>query len=178
MFYKISLKEAFKIRRDIFKKEGNPALETIGFHKSPFKGIWFGFYPGHNLYEFEFCRITKTNNIEFLWVSILREDRFIFVSFEAYHLSQNIDYKRLKNIDEFEFGRPINRVKNIELLSQGKELQLKRLFITKRFANRFIKKFSLKVGLVFNNIEDRIEHWYQTHELETIHPNSDVCIKL
>src|SRR5690606_18071434 len=86
-------KDLLEIRNKIFLQQGVPALNSVGFYKSPYKTDWFG---RNNLNDFtySFCRL-KNSLLERIDTHISLGDRWIKIYLNVFEL-----YPHISNIDE------------------------------------------------------------------------------
>lgn len=87
LFYKVSDKESMKIRKAIFHEVGLPELQKRGFVLSPFQHANHGQWDKYGQsYEYELCRLTHENQLEWLYVSIERKNGHIGMRLKIFEL--------------------------------------------------------------------------------------------
>jgi hypothetical protein len=88
LIYKVSAGELAKLRNEVFKKQGMPALIQSGFISSPFSTAWFG-SDGAGGYSYEFCRVSDDSRLDMILVYINKGDSWVQL-----HLNFSLASKR------------------------------------------------------------------------------------
>lgn len=108
LFYKVSDRELVKLKNDIFKERGIPALTQNGFSRSPFSTGWFGKNDAGG-YSYEFCRVGDESRLDMILVYINKNDRWVQLHLNIFRLSPNVNsIEQLKGVDGLQFHMPPN----------------------------------------------------------------------
>jgi hypothetical protein len=182
LFYKRSDKEILKLRNKIFLEKGLPLLKQNGFHKSTFKGIWFG---GNNLgYFYELCRLSNESHLEIISIQIVRGDSWIktFINvFELTPILKSLD--KLDGIDGIKFHLPPNKMSKMRIedflpnriFTWNKEHRI-RTYYSEWGLNRRIKELSNLIEKDLGNIDSFIQKWHKIHTpIITTYDGNPIC---
>lgn len=140
LFYKASDKELVKLKNDIFKERGIPALTQNGFYRSPFSTGWFGKNDAGG-YSYEFCRVVDESRLDMILVYINKKDRWIQIHLNIFQLNPNVkSIEQLKGVDGLQFHLPPNS-------SSLRRITAPRRLIFAGFPRHKIRFFFSRAGL-------------------------------
>ncbi len=98
-------KELLEVRNEIFLEDGIPALNSVGFKKSPFPTDWYG-RDYLNDFTYSLCRLNHSC-LETIEAQITRGDRWIKVFLNIFNLIPTItDLDDLKTCDSLRYKIP------------------------------------------------------------------------
>jgi len=176
LFHKVSDKELLRVRNDIFKGVGIPALLNNDFELDPFKTSWHGQY-NKNIrgYIYQFSRLREKKYLERIEVYILNGERWIQIYLNVFELEPKLE--KLEKLNQYEgimFGVSLNASTKMRLRSdnyKGPPL-FYMLFLPKHKIGKFYTKkcFVMKIERLTNlvkgdmeNIDGFIQRWYELH---------------
>lgn len=178
MMYNVSKTELLRMRKNLVLQTVVPILENKGFVKAPFSSSNYGYVNSH-IYIYEMCRLVDNQYLEFVSVSLSREDKYIKVHINVFELSPPIgDLSLLKQIDGINYWIPPNSEKQMRIdldfikippiISWDfwfKDFKLKFYFTREGYQKR-VNQLTTLLKIKIGNIDSYFREWHQYH-----HPN-------
>lgn len=171
LFYKVPTKQLFRVRRDIFEKNGVPALKRNGFEESPYQGMRFGYLdPG--TFAYDLCRLNARDHLEMITTYISRGDRWITVYLNIFELKPVLrSLEQLTDVDGIQFHLPPNSITKMRLrIDDFKGMPLFRTvdhkikpFYTERGYRRRVEQLRQLIGNDLDNIDHFVNRWYELY---------------
>ncbi len=118
LFYSVTDKEIYAVRRKMFIEKGIPLLYKHGFEKSPFSEACFGKY-SHSFHNYDFCKLTEDSMLQKVSVHIIRGDRWIQIRLNVFQFENTIKtLQQLNDVDGIKFSLPPHSISNMRLHSE------------------------------------------------------------
>jgi hypothetical protein len=170
LFYKVSEKELVRLRNDIFKERGIPALIQNHFIRSPFSTAWYG-KDGAGGYSYEFCRVSDDSRLDMILVYINKGDAWIQLHLNVFQLHPKVNsIGELKAVDGLQFHLPPNS-KTLTRLAPKRGLifaglpQHKiRFFYSKASLERRLKQLGDLLENDLRNINSFVRRWMEENK--------------
>lgn len=174
LIYKVENKELLKLRNEIFKEVGIPALLANGFELDPYKTSWHGEYDKSSRgYMYQFSRISQEKYLERIEVSVISGEKWIQIFLNVFEVKPNLNsLSLLKDFDGLKFSELAFRMTRMRLRSDdymGPPI-FYMLFLPEHKLGSFYTKFGYKrkaeklrklIKSDMENIDGFIEKWYQ-----------------
>ena len=174
IIYKASDKEILKIRNEIFKEVGIPALLENGFEFSPFKTSWHGQYDQSSRgYTYDFCRLSPNKFLEQISVDVINGERWIQIYLNIFELFPNVNSLSLLQENEgLEFGVPNKISTRMRLRSDDYKgppifymlfLPEHKLgnYYTQKGYEKEVRKLKKLIQTHMQNINDFVKKWHE-----------------
>ena len=172
LFYKVSAKKSLEVRKDIFLKNGIPALKKNRFEQSPFPEKLFG---KNNLgdYTYDLCRLSSGSHLETITTHISRGDSWIKIYLNVFELKPTLKtLDSLKGMDGMQFSLPPNTLTSMRLrvddfegmpLFNTVEHKIKSFYTESGFQGS-VDELTKLIEDDLDNIDSFLKRWYELHQ--------------
>ena len=176
IFYSVTEKQVYEVRKKIFAEKGIPLLLNHGFEKSPFTGACFGKY--NNRFQiYDFCRLTNDSMLQNITEHIIQGDKWIQISLNIFQLENTIKYlQQLINVDGIKFSLPPHSISNmrlhvddykgIPLLNYDSMFKNHKLnsYWTRWGLEKSVKKLENRIVVDLTNFEKYVFRWHKLYK--------------
>ena len=172
LLYKVSDKELVKLRNDVFRERGIPALTQNGFVGSPFSASWFG-KDDMGGYTYHFCRISDESRLDIVIVYIVRGDRWVQLHLNIFKLHPKVEsIGQLKGEEGLQFLLPPNSASLTRLVPPRRIIYWPpkhkvRFFFSRAGLNKRLLQLGNVIEHDLKNIDSFIIRWMNEHEIMT-----------
>lgn len=179
LFYTAKPKELLEARNKAFVEKGIPGLLKSGFRPSPYPV----FEQGRNHlkdFSYEYCRLTKSSQLETLSVYISRGDRWFKLDLNVFQLTPELtSHDQLKDREGLQFHLPPNSISRMRIRSDyykgphlltvlfRKEYKVGSYY-TKSGFHRRIESLGRLLEADMQNMDKFIKRWHELHKPLTV----------